>query len=389
MSSVYPNNLDTFQDKVDGVTEILADDVNELQYSVVALENFIGKNPVGGRTPLLTRIGQSIGLDGSIINSVIKPAMLDASQTYTVAGLSISSLIADKVILTNANPTLGQPVVGRSYSSTPYNGNDFVVRDTNGSFSANTISVATSINTVSSPAPSIYATDIYGTLATASQPNITSVGTLSALTVTAKIIGSINGSCDGNAGSVTNGVYTNGSYSDPSWITSLAGTKISGNISGNAGSVTNGVYTNGSYSDPSWITSLAGTKISGNISGNAATATNATYATSAGSATTATNATYATNAGSASFLSGFGVNWYSGTITSDYMTISIAGMGLDWSRIYAVTWMAVDDTTGKYEFAPYTGSAGRYLKIEVSSTNIELHSTSFNGHQHKVMIWYR
>ena len=97
----------------------------------------------------------------------------------------------------------------------------------------------------------------------------------------------------GNAGTVTNGVYTTGSYSDPAWITSLSGakvtnavlttgsygdpawitslsgSKISGGISGNAGSVTNGVYTTGSYSDPAWITALAGSKISGNISGQA------------------------------------------------------------------------------------------------------------------------
>jgi copper(I)-binding protein len=39
----------------------------------------------------------------------------------------------------------------------------------------------------------------------------------------------LNGvSIDGNAGTVTNGVYTSGSYSDPSWLTSLAWTKISG-----------------------------------------------------------------------------------------------------------------------------------------------------------------
>ncbi len=41
------------------------------------------------------------------------------------------------------------------------------------------------------------------------------------------------------------------------------------NVSGNAGTVTNGVYTTGSYSNPAWITALAGSKISGNISGNA------------------------------------------------------------------------------------------------------------------------
>lgn len=52
----------------------------------------------------------------------------------------------------------------------------------------------------------------------------------------------------------------------------VAGTKtfsstIVGSISGNAGTVTNGVVTTGSYSDPSWITALAGPKITGTIDG--------------------------------------------------------------------------------------------------------------------------
>ena len=46
-------------------------------------------------------------------------------------------------------------------------------------------------------------------------------------------------SVTGNANTVTNGVYTTGSYADPTWITSLAGSKVSGNISGQAGSVAN------------------------------------------------------------------------------------------------------------------------------------------------------
>jgi hypothetical protein len=128
-------------------------------------------------------------------------------------------------------------------------------------------------------------------------------------------------SVSGNAATVTNGVVTTGSYADPAWITSLAGSKISGNITGNAANVTgtvaianggtgattaalartaldvptrtgtdasgtwgisitgnaatatNGVVTTGSYADPAWITSLAGSKISGNITGNAANVT--------------------------------------------------------------------------------------------------------------------
>lgn len=54
-----------------------------------------------------------------------------------------------------------------------------------------------------------------------------------------------------NAGAVTNGVYTTGSYANPAWITSLDYSKLTGtvptwnqNTTGNAGTVTNGVYTN-------------------------------------------------------------------------------------------------------------------------------------------------
>jgi hypothetical protein len=42
------------------------------------------------------------------------------------------------------------------------------------------------------------------------------------------------------------------------------------NITGNANTVTNGVYTTGSYYNPTWITALAGSKVVGDITGNAA-----------------------------------------------------------------------------------------------------------------------
>lgn len=45
-------------------------------------------------------------------------------------------------------------------------------------------------------------------------------------------------SISGNSATVTNGVYTTGSYANPTWITSLAGSKITGDIAGNAGSAT-------------------------------------------------------------------------------------------------------------------------------------------------------
>ena len=54
---------------------------------------------------------------------------------------------------------------------------------------------------------------------TASSGNTTIAGTLG-------VTGLITGSISGNAGTVTNGVYTSGSYADPTWITSLAKSKI-------------------------------------------------------------------------------------------------------------------------------------------------------------------
>jgi len=125
--------------------------------------------------------------------------------------------------------------------------------------------------------------------------------------------GDVTGNLTGNADTVTNGVYTTGSYADPSWITSLDAAKIvgsiqlsditidgdlrlfdnvittsqsnsdivldpngtgkvrilsnivsagfEGNLIGNADTVTNGVYTVGLYTDPAWIISLDGTKV--------------------------------------------------------------------------------------------------------------------------------
>jgi len=100
----------------------------------------------------------------------------------------------------------------------------------------------------------------------------------------------ITGSISGNAATVTAGVYTSGSYANPAWLTAVAGTilsgttlatgivtsslttvgtlvnltvtnTITGSISGNAATVTDGVYTSGSYADPAWITSLAASKV--------------------------------------------------------------------------------------------------------------------------------
>ncbi len=76
-------------------------------------------------------------------------------------------------------------------------------------------------------------------------------------------------SISGNAATVTNGVVTTGSYADPAWITSLAGSKISGNISGNAANVTGVVAVanggTGSTSQSGARTNLGATTVGSNF----------------------------------------------------------------------------------------------------------------------------
>lgn len=74
-------------------------------------------------------------------------------------------------------------------------------------------------------------------------------------------------SISGNAATVTNGVYTTGSYADPSWITSLATSKLSGQVSVNNGGTglsatpTNGQLLIGNGSGFSLATITAGANI--------------------------------------------------------------------------------------------------------------------------------
>ena len=70
-------------------------------------------------------------------------------------------------------------------------------------------------------------------------------------------------SIDGNSGTVTNGVYTTGTYSNPSWLTGVAWSKISSTPTTLLGyGITDAVATGSTYSNPSWLTGLAWSKIS-------------------------------------------------------------------------------------------------------------------------------
>ena len=172
-----------------------------------------------------------------------------------------------------------------------------------------------------------------GTVTTNAQPNITSTGTLSSLSVSGNAnvgnIGATNGvftnvSGNGSALTAITGANVSGAVSFATTANSVAVANISGigniatvNLDGNASNI---LYGNGVFAVPSGAvananySNFAGTAYSVSGANVTGTVANATFATSAGSATTAgtansvaganvtgtvANATFATSAGSA------------------------------------------------------------------------------------------
>ena len=182
-------------------------------------------------------------------------------------------------------------------------GASVVARDSSGNFAANTITANVVGNVTGDITGSLYAADLTKIVDAVTKAF---TGSLTG-NVVGNVTGYLTGDISGNAATVTNGLYTTGSYSNPSWLTALSASKLTsgtipsatlGNsslyigttavalnrasaslnltgvsIDGNAGTVTNGLYSTGTYTNPSWLSSLAGSKITGNISGNAGTAT--------------------------------------------------------------------------------------------------------------------
>jgi hypothetical protein len=136
---------------------------------------------------------------------------LPAATTTTLGGVIIPAVATSGI--TNTSGTIGLATA----SATQLGG--VKVDGTTIGISSGIISVTQS--GITAPAAALTGTTLASNVVSSS---LTSVGTLANLTVTNPISGSVTG----NAGSVTNGVYTTVSYANPTWITSLAGSKITG-----------------------------------------------------------------------------------------------------------------------------------------------------------------
>lgn len=115
-------------------------------------------------------------------------------------------------------------------------------------------------------------------------------------------------------------------------LTSVTATSLVGALTGNASTVTNGVYTTGSYSNPTWITSIDGTKITANLatsalSGQVAVANGGTGASTAAGARTSLLPTMTGNGGKAVLVNAGGTDIEYATLAGTGTVTSVAFSG--------------------------------------------------------------
>lgn len=183
---------------------------------------------LGGRELLLADL---TNIDVAILNSKLANSTVTLGTSTVSLGGSTSTLAGLTSVTSAAfnGPVTGN-VTGNLTGNVTGNVSGNVTGEVTGNSSTATqLATARNINgvsfngsadiTVTADANTLSGTTLKSTVVSSS---LTSVGTLTNLTVTNTITGSITG----NAGTVTNGVVTTGTYSNPSWITSLALSKV-------------------------------------------------------------------------------------------------------------------------------------------------------------------
>jgi len=236
---------------------------------------------------------QSLAVTSSTVDSTVIGGAAPAAGTFTSLAATSATVGGANVVTTD---TLTNKTISGSSNTLSNIANASLTNSsvTIGSTSVSLGSTATTVAGLTLTSPVISSISNTGTLTLPTSTD-TLVGRATTDTLTNKTIsGSSNTLSNIANASLTNSSLTIGSTSVSlggtattlAGLTSVTSTSFVGALTGNASTVTNGVYTSGSYADPSWITSLAGSKVSGNISGNAANVTGTVAVTNGGTGAT-------------------------------------------------------------------------------------------------------
>jgi hypothetical protein len=80
--TIYPGGVDSFTGKVDGVDDVMAADINDLQAAVAAIETELGADPAGSCTDVVTRLDHTQSAAGML--------ELDAATELTISSGAIT-----------------------------------------------------------------------------------------------------------------------------------------------------------------------------------------------------------------------------------------------------------------------------------------------------------
>lgn len=342
-----------------------------------------------------TSLGGSITLDtitGLSTTGIIKRT---GANTLAIATAGTDYVVPSGSITGSAGSVANVLTIGSYLTGGSYNGSaaitiaadatsantasKLVARDASGNFSAGTITAnltgTASGNLTSSS--TLTAGNLSGTIPSAVLGNSTVyIGTTAILLNRASASQTLTGvGIDGNAGTVTNGVYTTGSYANPSWISSLAGSKITGDITGNASNITSYTINQnvGSTNSPSF----SGLTVNGNLrvtgifydSANSA-GTNGQILTSTGTGTAwSSSGASVTGSGTAGYIP----KWSTTTaLANSILQESSSKIGINTAPTCTLEVSGTANSDGSISYNQQLSSTAAYSASPVSGTNVGL-----------------
>jgi hypothetical protein len=165
-----------------------------------------------------------------------------SGTTNTLTDIANASLTNSAITINGTSTSLGGSInvgtvtsvaatagTGISVSGSPITGSGTLTITNTAPDQTVAITAGTGINVTGTyPSFTVANSGVTALTGTASQVTVSA----STGSVTLSLPSTINVNTSGNAATVTNGVVTTGSYANPSWITSLAGSKIDGTLDG-------------------------------------------------------------------------------------------------------------------------------------------------------------